>query len=108
MQRDSNDWKGSGIVVDEPKMMTLKNGQKLLSFTFLVIEHFTLANGTPGRHENYLTVEALGRQAESYYKDLVVGDRYQIKGYLRADNLNGVDKVRVRCFTILTDVVDGG
>jgi single-stranded DNA-binding protein len=107
MQRDSNDWKGSGIIVDEPKMMTLKNGQKLLSFTFLVTEHFTLANGSPGRHENYLTVEALGRSAENYLKELIVGERYQVKGYLRADSLNGTEKVRIRCFTILSDVVSG-
>jgi single-stranded DNA-binding protein len=107
MQRDSNDWKGSGVVVDEPRMITLKNGQKLLSFTFLVVEHFILHGGAPGRHENYFTVEALGRQAETYYKELVVGDRYQVKGYLRADNMNGVEKIRIRAFTIMTDVVSG-
>lgn len=107
MQRDSNDWKGSGVVVDEPKLTTLKNGQKLLSFTFLVIEHFTLGNGSPGRHENYVTVEALGRQADTYFRDLQVGERYQIKGYIRVDNINGVERVRIRCFTILTDVVNG-
>jgi single-stranded DNA-binding protein len=108
VQRDSNDWKGSGVIIDEPKMITLRNGQKLLSFTFLVTEHFTTGSGAPGRHENYFTIEALGRQAETYYRELIVGVRYQVKGYLRADNLNGVDRVRVRAFTILTDVVNGG
>lgn len=103
IHRDQNDYSCSGIIVDEPKAKTLKSGQKSISFTFLVVEHFTLGNGQPGKHENYFTVEALGRQAEAYLNELVVGERYQIKGYLRAEGTS----IFIRCFKVQTDVISG-
>jgi single-stranded DNA-binding protein len=101
--RDQNKCAFSGTVVDEPKLKVLKSGQKSIKFTFLTIEDFTLSNGTSACHENYLTIEALGRQAENYLNELVVGNRYQIEAYARAEGT----EVVFRVYKIQTDRVHG-
>ena len=76
--------------------------KKILTFTLKVTEKFELADGTPASHSNFFMFEALGRHAETYYKDLKLGRKYQVNGYLRHDNVDGEDKVRIRCFNIQT------
>lgn len=99
VRRDVNNVVLTGQVVNEPSIHLLKNSKKLLIFSFKVIEKFRLADGRPASHDNILIVEALGKHAETYYKELVVGERYQISGYLRSDK----DKVRIRCYNIMPE-----
>lgn len=102
MARDLNIAIVSGQIIDEPELRTIKNSKKILSFTLKVVEKFTLADGSPGSHENFFIVEALGRNAEIYHRDLVRGSMYQISGYLRADLVSGTDRVKIRCYNIQT------
>lgn len=104
VHRDQNKCSFSGALIDAPRPRILKSGQKSILFTFLVIERFTLGNGNPGSHENYFTVEALGRQAETYLNELIVGERYQIEAYARAEGAGVVFRV----YKIQTDVIRGG
>lgn len=100
MARDVNLAIVSGELVEDPVMHTLKNSKRILTFTLKVVEKFNLHDGSPGSHENYLTVEALGRNADTYKRDLVLGQRYQITGYLRVDDINGEERTRIRCFNV--------
>ena len=102
MARDINFTIHTGELTSEPKIHVLKNSKKILTFTLRVTEKFELADGSPGAHTNFFTFEALGRHADTYFRELVIGRRYQINGYLRHDNIGGVDKVRIRCFNIQT------
>lgn len=108
VQRDRNDVDHSGVLVDQPRLQVLKNNREILIFTLKVTEYFTLANNIPGSHENFFTYEVLGRNARAYLNELRVGHRYIVSGYLRADNINGETKVRVRCYNVQPEMVDDG
>lgn len=96
MARDVNFVLVTGLLTAEPEERILKNNKRMVVFTLKVTEKFQLFNGAQGTHDNYIKFEALGKNADIYYRDLVVGDRYQITGYLRVDN----DDVRVRCYNL--------
>jgi len=108
VRRHINKTTHTGVLVDEPKVITLKNYKKILSFTLRVDEHFTLADGSPGLHENFFTYEVLGKNVDAYLNDLIVGNEYLVEGYMRADSINGEERVRVRCFNILPADVELG
>lgn len=108
VRRHINKTTHTGVLVDEPRVITLKNNRKLLTFTLQVDEHFTLSDGEPGLHQNFFTFEVLGRHVDTYVRDLIVGDEYLVEGYMRADNINGEERVRVRCFNILPADVEIG
>ena len=100
MARDTNLSIVVGQLVDEPEINDLKNSKRSLLFTLKNVERFELADGQPGKHENYFLFEVLGRNVETYLRDLVVGERYEVTGYLRAGKLRGAERVWIRCFNI--------
>lgn len=97
----------TGFLVDEPKLHILKS-TRLLSFTLKNIEDFVLANDRPGTHENFFTCEVLGRNIDKFLRELKVGDLYDVEAYLRVDPINGVERVRLRVFSIQSVWVERG
>jgi single-stranded DNA-binding protein len=108
VERSQNLVVQSGTLVDEPRVITMKNNKECLTFTMKVPEHFILSDGTPGVHENFFTYEVMGRNVDVYLRELQVGHRYHITGYLRADGRSGKDKVCIRCYNIQTAKVRVG
>lgn len=100
LRRDVNSVVLTGTVVSSPTLLSMKNNRKMLLFTFRVSEHFVRADGEPATHENHVAVEALGKSAERYHQLLRKGDRYKLSGYLRVDEIDGIERTRVRCFQI--------
>jgi single-stranded DNA-binding protein len=100
MARDSNLTLIVGELVDEPELNDLKNSKRSLLFTLKNTERFELADGSPGKHENFFLFEVLGRNVDIYLRGLTVGDRYEVTGYLRAGKLRGAERVWVRCFNV--------
>jgi single-stranded DNA-binding protein len=100
--RDINSVVLTGTVESPPYLHTLKNSQKLLAFTLKVVERYQLKDGTPAQHENFFAIEILGRHVETHFRDIEPGKRYMVTGYLRADDLGGVEKIRIRCFNLQT------
>lgn len=107
-RRDVNVVTLTGMVESNPTFVTVKNNKRILLFTLKVCEHFELFDGRPATHSNYFTVEVLGRNAEEYHRMLRIGDEINFSGYLRADDLNGPDKVRIRTYKIENSVIDDG
>lgn len=100
MVRDTNVVVLSGTADSKPSSITLKNNKKLSIFTLLTVEKYMMSDGTVGYHDNFVEIEALGRVAEKCQTEVKPGRRYHISGYLRVDDINGVDKVRVRAYNI--------
>lgn len=107
-QRDINVVILTGTVESTPTFVTVKNNKRILLFTLKNCEDFELFDGSPAVHANYFTVEVLGKNADRYVQILRIGTKCQISGYLRADELNGSDKVRVRAFRIENSMVQDG
>lgn len=90
----------TGTIVTKPSWFPLANNKKALIFNIKSQESFRLADGRMAAHSNYLTIEVLGKNAEKYFQELQLNQRYQIAGYLRVDEIKGTDKVRIRAFRI--------
>lgn len=103
MSRDTNIAIISGIVENNPNVVTTRNNKRICLFNVRNIEKYRLADGRPAQHTNFLTIEALGRNVDKCMSDIQAGERVQIHGYLRVDDVNGVEKVRIRAYHIEKD-----
>lgn len=100
MAKDVNIVVVTGIAHSAPSQVSLKNNKKLCVFTLKVVEKYQLSSGASAQHENYLTVETLGKAAERCMLEVKPGNRYQVQGYLRVDDLHGVERTRIRAYNI--------
>lgn len=100
MARDTNIAILSGTVDNNPTVVTTRNNKKICLFDIKVVEKYVLADGRPAQHDNFLTIEALGKNVDKCMRDVHRGDRFIIHGYLRVDDVGGVEKVRVRAYYI--------
>ena len=98
--RDINTVILSGTAFSAPTMISLKNNVKLCIFTLRTVEKFVRGSGETAQHDNFLVVETLGKTAERCMQDVKTGGRYFINGYLRVDDLHGVERVRIRAVRI--------
>ena len=98
--RDFNFTFLTGTVISTPSWIPLSNNKRALIFTISNKEHYRLADGRSATHDNKITVEVLGKNAEKYFDEVKNGGCYQIVGYLRVDEIKGVEKTRVRAFRI--------
>jgi single-stranded DNA-binding protein len=104
MRRDVNQSILTGRVSTKPTLVNLRSGKKICLFTLLCLEHYEYASGAPGSHENYITIEVVGQKACDIPTQLSIGDPCLITGYLRVDDINGVEKIRVRALNIQKDI----
>lgn len=100
MARDFNLTILSGVVENTPNVVTTRNQKKICLFNLKVIEKYELADGRPAQHVNYITIEALGKNVDKCVQQVHKGDRYVVHGYLRVDDVSGVERTRVRAFFI--------
>lgn len=103
MARDINHVILTGIVDSAPRLLPLKNGRTFCQFVLLNVERYELADGSPATHENYFSVEVFGKGAERTMQDVRQGARYVISGYLRVDDIEGIERTRVRAFKIQSE-----
>lgn len=100
MSRDVNVTIVSGVVDNTPSVVLTRNNKQICLFNIKLVEKYHLADGRPAQHVNFLTIEALGKNVDKCLRDVHQGQRYQITGYLRVDDVNGVEKVRIRAYHI--------
>lgn len=100
MPRDINMAIISGTIDNNPTVVTTRNNKKICLFDLKTVEKYVLANGSPAQHDNFLTIEALGKNVDKCMNEVRRGDRFIIHGYLRVDDVSGVEKVRVRAYYI--------
>jgi single-stranded DNA-binding protein len=100
MSRDTNVAIISGLVDNNPTVVTTRNNKRICLFNVLNVEKYRLADGRAAQHDNVLTVEALGRNVDKCLDEIFKGTRVHIHGYLRVDDVNGIEKVRIRAFHI--------
>ena len=96
MPRDINITILSGTVANTPNVVTTRNNKRICLFDLLVVEKYRLADGRAAQHDNFLTVEALGKNVEKCVNEVHKGERYVIHGYLRVDDVNGIVRLAVR------------
>ena len=98
--KDINHVMLSGTVSTTPTLVGIKHNKKMCVFTFLNTETFLTGGGQKQEHHNLITVEVLGRNAMKYYETLRKGGHYLITGYVRVDDISGVERARIRAFNI--------
>lgn len=90
----------TGTLVTHPSWFPLANNKRALIFTIRNQEHFKLSDGRMAHHNNHINIEVLGKNAERCFEELKPQLKYQITGYLRVDEINGLEKLRVRAFRV--------
>ena len=95
----------SGIAASRPVLTKLPGkGLPLCSFDLLVREDFK-SRGQPGAHHMTIRIEALGKQADRVFSEVIEGQRYKVDGYLRWDEGGSF---RIRSFAVNADDTDEG
>lgn len=93
----------SGIVVSQPILTRLGSKTPFTSFSIQVNERFLDRNGLQQSKANLIRVESLGKAAEKTAQIVKQGARFSVDGYLRQDNIEGEEQVRVRSFAVYAD-----
>lgn len=93
----------SGIAVSQPILTQIGQKTPFTTFTLQVNERFIDKNGETKSKPNLITIESLGKSAESTAKKVKQGQRFTIDGYIRQDVLNGAGHIRVRTFAVYAD-----
>lgn len=104
VRRDVNQVIITGKIVTAPSIVTFKTGKNLCILTVCCCEPFLTATGQQSSHYSYFTVEVLGRNADIYAQQLRKDERVIVTGYLRADEINGVEKTRIRAYNIQKEI----
>lgn len=92
----------SGVVINEPVFTKLPSKTPITTFSIRVEERFYDRNGILQTKANIISVESLGKNAETTVQKVKQGARYIVDGYLRQDQ----EKVCVRTFAVNTDESD--
>jgi len=88
----------SGEVFSTPSVVPLKNNKRMCIFTLQNNETYETHDGQKRLHKNFLTIEILGKNVDKAVADLAKGDRVHITGYVRNDELDGIERSRIRAF----------
>lgn len=92
---DRNSVELSGTAISDPTNTKLSSKASLTTFLLQVNELFS-SGGKRNYHPNVITVESLGKHAETVLERVKKGGRYEIAGYLRTEG----GKVTVRTFAV--------
>ena len=96
-RRDENRVKITGVLENDPTVVPIRNSSsRLCLFTLNNVESYTSGSGVRKEHVNYVTIEVLGRNIDRCLAELHKGDYCEVNGYIRIDDLHGVEKARVR------------
>jgi single-stranded DNA-binding protein len=98
MAYDVNSVVLSGTIDTVPSVVMTRNNKRICLFNIRTIERYQLADGRAAQHDNYFTVEALGKNVDKCLQEVQVGQRYVINGYLRVDDVAGIERTRIRVF----------
>jgi len=101
-RRDTNHVLISGTAHSNPNAVPIKNNKQLCLFT-LVTDEEIFTRGKNAKHSNFLTIEVLGRNVDKCLEMVRKGERYFISGYLRTDDLDGIERTRIRAYNIQKD-----
>ena len=101
--RDFNHVILTGTATTAPAMLDLRSGTRACMFLLRNIERYRIRNDTPAERENVIPVEVFGRNVDHALREVRPGGRYIIPGYLRADEIQGVGRIRVRAYNIQVD-----
>lgn len=101
MPGDVNSFTATGVIVTQPSLVTIKNNKQILVFRIRCVEEFLRPTGESAQHDNFITIEILGKNAYKYENTLKKGTRYSFYGYIRTDELDGVEKTRARCYQVM-------
>jgi single-stranded DNA-binding protein len=93
----------SGLAVTQPVLTKLQSRTQFASFVLQVQERFQDKNGRACIRTNNFRIEGLGRAAELVMDRVREGLRYVVDGYLRYDDRDGHEDIRIRAFTITRD-----
>ena len=100
MARDINFTILTGVIATNPSWVPLANNKRALVFTLDNKESYRFADGRSASHTNMIVIEVLGKNAEKYFSEFTIHQRCQVAGYIRVDEMNGEDRVRIRAFRI--------
>ena len=96
----------SGQVITEPVMTQVGFETPSTIFTLQVDENFVDRAGNKRTKSNFIDVESLGRQSTRAKNTIKKGSRVFVEGYLRQDEENKVNIVKVRTFAVYKDETD--
>ncbi len=101
-RRDTNHVLVSGTAYNDPNVIPLKNNKRLCLFTLITNEEI-FSRGRESRHQNFLQIEVLGKNIDKCLEMVRKGERFFVSGYLRTDDLDGVERTRVRAYNVQKD-----
>lgn len=90
----------SGLALTEPVLTRLQSKTQFSYFILQTREKFQDRDGRPCVRTNQFRVESLGKAAEATVGKVHQGLRYIVDGYLRQDERDGSDDVRIRTFAV--------
>jgi len=90
----------SGRAISQPILTKLPPKTAFTTFLLQINERFIGRDGEPCVKPNIIRIESLGKAAELTRDRVREGGRYQVEGYLRVDQVDGVEQVRVRTFAV--------
>lgn len=102
---DINKTTHMGTAISNPTFLTL-SGKPFAVFTLKVREAWTDSSGNSKQRDNIFKVEAWGQKAFWVKSHVKVGRRYYIDGYLRFDNINDKEEVKIRVYNIESENSD--
>lgn len=102
VRRDTNHVLISGSAYSNPTIVPIKNNKRLCLFTLITNEEI-VTRGRSGHHSNFLTIEVLGKNIDRCMEIVRKGERYFISGYLRTDDMDGVERTRIRAYNLQKD-----
>lgn len=93
----------SGRAITQPLLTKQPDRLPICFFMLEVNEHYVTKDGQKAYRPNFIRVESLGKAAEVTAERVSKGMRYVVEGYLRQDNKNDQDFVKVRTFAVYKD-----
>jgi len=93
----------SGQVTSQPTLEKYGSRTPITRFTINIKEKFVNKRGDSSFHDNFFSIESLGRSTEKIMDTVKKGNRYMVDGYLRSDKNGQKLDAKVRTFAVYPD-----